>query len=231
MGWTNSHLHHFIVGDTYYGTRDPEFSDGALETEDEDSFTLQEVASSVEAKFIYEYDFGDSWEHVVHVEAIKEPEAGVFYPRCLEGKRCCPPEDVGGIWGYNDFLSALSNENHPEHATYVEWVGGDFDPEYFDLGTINQKLSRLGSYRMHRREGAVSYTAKQGQYLAFIYYYTKLNRFPPAQADIQHYFGITGPSVNSMLKTLEKQGFISRVARLPRSIKLLLGREELPDLE
>ena len=86
------------------------------------------------------------WEHVVHVEAIKEAEAGVFYPRCLKGKRCCPPENVGGMWGYNEFLRALSNENHPEHATYVEWIGGDFDPEYFDLGTINQKLSRLGSY-------------------------------------------------------------------------------------
>ena len=84
---------------------------------------------------------------------------------------------------------------------------------------------------LSRSKGTPAYTHTQGQYLAFIYYYTKLNRCPPAQADIQQYFRITGPAVNSMLKTLEKQGFISRVSRQPRSIKLLLPREELPDLE
>jgi hypothetical protein len=232
MGWTNSHLHHFIVDGTYYGMCDPDFSDwGDMETLDEEKFTLQNIASDVGSKFIYEYDFGDSWEHLVLVEAIKEPEAGVFYPRCLKGKRSCPPEDVGGIWGYYGFLEALQDKDHPEHESYVEWIGSVFDPEYFPLETINQLLAQLDFYKMDKRKEALSYTPKQGQYLAFIYYYTKLNGYPPAQADIQGYFGITGPAVNSMLKMLEKQGFISRVAHQARSIKLLLRREELPDLE
>ncbi len=76
-----------------------------------------------------------------------------------------------------------------------------------------------------------TYTKKQGQYLAFIYYYTKLNRRSPAEADMQHYFGVTPPTVHQMVLTLEERGFISRVPRQARSIKILLPREQLPDLE
>ncbi len=230
MGWTNSHLHQFIVGDTFYGMCDPEFSDLGMETLDEEKFTLQEIASDVGSKFKYEYDFGDGWEHLLHVEAISEPEAGVAYPYCLKGKRSCPPEDVGGIWGYHNFLETLQDEKHPEHESYVEWIGDGFESEHFDLEEANQQLAQLDFYSVYRRKEALSYTPTQGQYLAFIYYYIKLNGNAPAQADIQVYFGVTGPSVNSMLKTLEKQGLISRVAHQPRSIKLLLRRDELPDL-
>ncbi|MCY3767648.1 MAG: MarR family transcriptional regulator [Gemmatimonadetes bacterium] len=76
-----------------------------------------------------------------------------------------------------------------------------------------------------------SYTYRQGQYLAFIHYYTKVNGIPPAQADIQRYFGVTAPSVNSMLKRLEAQGFIARVARRPRSIRVLIDQSNLPELD
>jgi hypothetical protein len=229
MGWTDSHMHHFIIDDTYYVLPDPEF-DGGLDIQAEQNFTLAQVASSPGASLEYEYDFGDGWEHVIRVEAIKQPAPGVSYPRCLAGERSCPPEDVGGIWGYEEFLEALSDEKHPERAAYVAW-GGDFDPERFDLDTVNERLSNLGPLATRRRGGGATYTVKQGQYLAYIFYYTKLNRIPPAQSDIQKYFGVSGPSVNAMLKTLEKAGFISRLARQPRSIKLLFSREELPDLE
>jgi hypothetical protein len=229
MGWTDSHLHHFIVDDSYYGLQDPELFDEGPGTLDEQRFTLAQVAPGPGGSFEYEYDFGDSWEHIIEVEGIAEPAAGVSNPRCLAGERSCPPEDVGGIWGYEGFLEALRDVDHPEHTAYMEWVS-DFDPERFDVEGANDRLSNLGQLATGRRTGA-TYTAKQGQYLAFIYYYTKLNAMPPAQSDIQRYFGITGPTVNAMLKTLEKAGFISRVARQPRSIKLLLRREELPDLE
>ena len=76
-----------------------------------------------------------------------------------------------------------------------------------------------------------AYTTKQGQYLSFIYYYTKLNGRAPAHADIQRYFEANPASVNDMLKTLERKGFIQREARKARSIQLLLSRDELPDLE
>jgi Mn-dependent DtxR family transcriptional regulator len=75
------------------------------------------------------------------------------------------------------------------------------------------------------------YTPRQGQYLAFIYYYTKLNGQPPAEIDMQRYFRVSPPAVHQMVLTLEKQGFIERVPRQARSIRLLLSREELPDLE
>jgi len=86
---------------------------------------------------------------------------------------------------------------------------------------------------MERKERAVSpeYTPMQGQYLAFIFYYTKIHRRPPAEADMQNYFRVTPPVVHTMVKTLEKRGFISRTPRAARSISLLLAREQLPDLE
>ena len=234
MGWTDSHLHQFIVDDIYYSTPyiGPE-GWGVMMMEDvrnANEISLQQVAVEVGAQFVYEYDLGDSWEHVIRVEQIEEPEAGVFYPVCLTGKRACPPEDVGGVWGYEECLSALQNKNHPEHEMYSEWIEEIFDPEIFDLEECNRMLSFLDSYKVFKREKALVYTDRQGQYLTFIYYYTKLNGYLPAQADIQRYFRVTGPSVNSMLKTLEKRGLISRVPRQPRSIKLLLSHDELPDL-
>ena len=233
MGWTDSHLHQFIVNDTYYSTPYPGMEDWGMmeDIRDANEISLQQVVVEAGAQFIYEYDFGDGWEHRIRVEQIKEPEAEVFYPVCLTGKRACPPEDVGGVWGYEECLSALQNKNHPEHEMYSEWIEEPFDPEYFNLEERNRRLSFLDFYKVFKREKAPVYTDRQGQYLTFIYYYTKLNGYPPAQADIQRYFRITGPSVNSMLKTLEKRGLISRVPRQPRSIKLLLSREELPDLE
>ena len=235
MGWEDAHLHQFIVDDVYYSTPyiGPE-GWGVMMMEDvrdANEISLQQVAVEVGAQFVYEYDFGDSWEHVIRVEQIKAPEVEVFYPICLTGKRAGPPEDVGGVWGYEEFLSALENKNHPEHEMYSEWIEESFDPEHFDLEESNRILSFLDFYKVFKCEKAPVYTDRQGQYLTFIYYYTKLNGYPPAQADIQRYFRVSGPAVNSMLKTLEKRGLISRVPRQPRSIKLLLSREELPDLE
>ena len=78
---------------------------------------------------------------------------------------------------------------------------------------------------------AAEFTLKQGQYLAFIYYYTKLNRRPPAQTDIQRFFGVTPPSVHNMLLTLEREGLLARTPGQPRSIEVLLERSEMPHLD
>lgn len=138
MGWDNSHLHQFKVGQRYYGMTEPE-SDFDLDMEDERKVTLAQLAPGVKKKLLYEYDFGDSWEHEILVEKIMQPEPGIAYPRCLTGKRACPPEDCGGIWGYGSLLEAISDPNHPEHAEMLEWLGEDFDPEAFDLDFINQE--------------------------------------------------------------------------------------------
>jgi hypothetical protein len=142
MGWWNSHLHQYIVGQTYYGQPDPEYGYD-LEMEDERKVKLNQIAPSEKSRFIYEYDFGDGWEHLIVVEKILPPEKGVRYPRCIKGKRACPPEDVGGMWGYESFLEAIKDPNHPEHEDMLDWWGDDFDPEAFDLEEINDALQQF----------------------------------------------------------------------------------------
>ena len=143
MGWWDCHLHQFIVGETYYGEPHPDYSD-YLEMNDERQFTLGDIVFGEGSKFAYEYDFGDSWEHVLLVEKILSPEPGQHYPTCIKGRRACPPEDVGGIWGYAEFLQAIQNPDHPEHEEYLEWGGEAFDPEAFDLDAVNAALRELG---------------------------------------------------------------------------------------
>ena len=142
MGWWGYHLHQFIVGMSYYGEPHPDFGDW-VDMQDERKFKLNQIAPHASSRFIYEYDFGDSWEHVVLVEKVLPPEPGQPYPLCIKGRRACPPEDVGGVWGYAPFLDAIQNPEHPEHEDYVEWGGEDFDPKAFDLDEINAALSKL----------------------------------------------------------------------------------------
>jgi hypothetical protein len=140
MGWTNSHLHQFIVGQTYIGEPHPDYG---FEMQNERRVKLNQVAPREGFKFRYEYDFGDSWLHNLLVEKIVEPEPGQQYPACIKGKRACPPEDVGGVWGYDTFLESIRDPGHPEHQMYREWIGGEFDPEEFDLEETNEILQEL----------------------------------------------------------------------------------------
>lgn len=142
MGWENYHLHQFIVGGTYYGKPHPDY-DAFFEMKDEKEVRLNQIAPREKFKFIYEYDFGDSWEHELLVEKILPPEPDVHYSRCIKGKRACPPEDVGGVWGYDSFLEAIQNPDDSEHEDMLEWIGGEFDPEAFDLDEINEALRRI----------------------------------------------------------------------------------------
>lgn len=137
MGWTNSHLHAFEIGGEQYGEPDP---DGLMETEDERKVKLSQVVAGGVKKFGYTYDFGDNWEHVIQVEKTLPAEAGVRYPRCTEGKRACPPDDCGGAWGYGDFLEAIQDPKHERHEEMLEWVGGEFDAEKFDIEAVNEEL-------------------------------------------------------------------------------------------
>ncbi len=92
---------------------------------------------------LYEYDFGDGWEHEILVERILPPHAGRSLPVCMKGVRACPPEDIGGVWGYASFLEAIRDPGHPEHNEMLEWVGGEFDPEAFDLEATDFALRSL----------------------------------------------------------------------------------------
>ena len=146
MGWTNSHLHQFVVGKRLYS--DPsfeidEFEDGPRVL-DENATTISEIARRVKSAFVYEYDFGDSWDHRITVEKILGPDpAAVGLAKCLDGERVCPPEDCGGVPGYADLLEIIMDPKHEEYESTMEWLGGGFDPEAFDRDKTNKHLRKL----------------------------------------------------------------------------------------
>jgi pRiA4b ORF-3-like protein len=140
MDWGNSHLHQFIVNGKYFG--EATHDDLDMEVEDEDGIRLSEIYTGKNTpRIVYEYDFGDSWQHEIVLEKSLEPEM-IKYPRCVEGARACPPEDVGGIWGYAEFLEAISDPSHEDHADMVVWIGGKFDPEKFSVDEVNRELRK-----------------------------------------------------------------------------------------
>ena len=143
MGWTDSHLHQFTAGGFDYGRPEADIFGFGLEVKDEKKYRLDQLVSTEGAKINYDYDFGDSWQHTLLIEKILPPEEGVSYPVCVKGKRACPPEDCGGIWGYQELLEAVKDPDHPQHGDMLEWVDEEFDPEEFDLDAVNRELRSL----------------------------------------------------------------------------------------
>ena len=147
FGWQNCHLFVFETPLGRYGIPDPDSGDRSAAHK-----KLSAVADWPGDIFRYEYDFGDSWEHDILVEAIQPAEPGVRYPRCTAGRRAGPPEDCGGVWGYAHLLSVLASPRHPEHAGRLKWLGlqspADFDPARFDLAEVNGTLARIAKVLM-----------------------------------------------------------------------------------
>jgi len=160
MGWEDYHLHMFNFEGLIYGDpADDEYGD--LGTVDEARFKLNQVIHREGQRLSYEYDFGDSWDHTLLVEKILPLQEGVRYPLCLKGKRACPPEDVGGVWGYINFLEAIRDPDHNEHEEYLTWIGGKFDPEAFDLAEVNTRLRRMG--RGRNTEALNAWSMEEGE--------------------------------------------------------------------
>jgi len=136
MGWMGGHLHVFEVGGRQYG--DPATTEDVA---DENRLTLNGVLKSGVKRFGYDYDFGDNWEHIVAVEKTLAPVPGQAYPACVDGRRNCPPEDCGGVWGYAELLEILADSAHPEREERLEWIGEDFDPEEFDAAIADKRLA------------------------------------------------------------------------------------------
>ncbi len=140
MGWTDSHLHRFrMADDVLYASYDHDLLQGEL---DERAVTLQQALGD-RTRFIYDYDFGDNWEHAVTVEGTTATRPGLKYSVCIDGQNACPPEDCGGIGGYEHLREVLADPTHDEHDELIEWVGGPFDPDAFDLIAVNAMLQRL----------------------------------------------------------------------------------------
>jgi Plasmid pRiA4b ORF-3-like protein len=141
MGWTNSHLYEIRARDVGWGRPDPHFGEGPL---DASKARLIDVLEDVGARSLkYLYDFGDGWEHSVRIERISDAIPGIAYPRLIEATGGCPPEDVGGPWGYREFLDAIADPNHQEHADRLQWIGHHFDPNDVDAETLAQAVHSL----------------------------------------------------------------------------------------
>jgi hypothetical protein len=142
MGWTNSHLHQFEKGRVYWSVPQHDGLDG--DTIDERRIELNTVLTTEGDSMVYLYDFGDSWRHQVVLERILPSDADASTkPVCLAGERCCPPEDVGGPPGYQEFLEVIFQPGHEEFAHFRGWAGGTFHAEEFDLAAVNKVLGRM----------------------------------------------------------------------------------------
>ena len=140
MGWGDGHLHEFEMVDPSTGSvvsigiPDEDFIRKPLP---EHRRKIAEYFSMENRSAEYVYDFGDNWEHKIQLEKILPREKGAVYPVCIKGKRACPLEDCGGLWGYVDILEALEDPDNEEHEELLGWVGEDFDPKHFDVAEVS----------------------------------------------------------------------------------------------
>ncbi len=141
LGWTNSHLYEIRAKDVGFGFLDPDGSDGLLDARKARLIDVLEDAGIKTLRYLY--DFGDGWEHTIKIERLTDPEPNVAYPRLIEAAGRCPPEDVGGPWGYGDLIEALQDPGHERHAEMREWVGEEFDPQQFDAEALKADVAAL----------------------------------------------------------------------------------------
>src|SRR5205823_6181056 len=142
FGWHGGHLHVFETPYGEFGRADRELGHRA-----EAPVTLEQVAPQAGDKIRYTYDFGDDWVHEIVVEKVLDRDPALTYPQCTGGRRAAPPDDCGGIWGYEELVEALADLHHPEHEERMEWLGlhdaNQFDPAAFDLDDVNRALANL----------------------------------------------------------------------------------------
>lgn len=136
MGWDNCHLHAFTKDQITYGEPDPDFDDES--TTNELGVRIGSLLTEIGRSLVYEYDFGDGWTHELRLEEIRKSSGRRAL--CLDGARACPPEDVGGIFGYVEFLQALGDSTHAQHSDYTTWIGFDFDSEHFSTEKVNEDI-------------------------------------------------------------------------------------------
>lgn len=145
MGWTNSHLHQFIKDENFYAEKHPDADMwdemGSIDYKKE-KIRVSDLLKAEKDTMIYEYDFGDGWEHKIVLEKISSVENRKKQPYCLDGKMNCPPEDCGGIWGYKEMLEVLKQPKNEGYEELIEWLGDEFDPKYFNKTEVNKLLKK-----------------------------------------------------------------------------------------
>jgi hypothetical protein len=150
MGWRSYHLHAFMIRGQRFG---PPSRDDFVPVVDERKHRIGALISRKGERFAYEYDFGDGWKHTIVVEELGEAVAGETVPACLIGRRACPPEDCGGPYGYADFVEAVADPKHERHDELLDWVGGQFDPDFFELDDVNDTLAKIARPRRAHGRG------------------------------------------------------------------------------
>lgn len=151
MGWFDSHLHEFSILDPQERQCRIGIPENLWEEQEVVSCYDKKIAeyfSLQNTRALYTYDFGDCWEHNIHLEKILPKDSSIKYPICIAGQRACPPEDCGGVGGYEELLRIIKDPRHEEYASMLEWVGREFNPEefhckdvHFEVPKINQKVA------------------------------------------------------------------------------------------
>lgn len=155
MRWQDYHLHEFMVGEKVYGVPDPEDAFDDRKVYHEKNIRLGTVIERGVRRFLYVYDFGDNWQHRISVEDLRQGAADIEYPYFVAGARRAPPEDVGSISGFEEFLEAMAAPEHEDHDRMLEWYGKPFDPDDIDERIVRMIIEdfaarRRGPLRSHR---------------------------------------------------------------------------------
>ncbi|MFM1932807.1 MAG: hypothetical protein RL226_2110 [Bacteroidota bacterium] len=143
MGWENCHLYYFDDGADKITQID--FLEGDDFMEDTDVL-LSTILKKEGDVITYVYDFGDDWTHKITLEKVLTDHKAPHLPYCLEGARNCPPEDVGGLPGYLEFIKIMANPRLPEYEEKFDWYGGEYDPEDFELEWVNEDMEDIDNY-------------------------------------------------------------------------------------
>ena len=151
VGWTDSHLFEFVVGDRRYGEPFPDDEIFERKVYKAAGIRLRTLIERGIERLLYVYDFGDGWRHDVVIEEVRDGEPDIDYPAFVAGERRCPPEDVGGVPGFMRFLEAALNPFHNEHEEMLTWYGKPFDPDDIDERYVRMALSTVAA----RRRGAL----------------------------------------------------------------------------
>lgn len=163
LGWENSHLYEFKAGGSRWGMPDPDFDGGPRDARKARLIDILD-GTTTGGPFKYVYDFGDNWQHTVTVDQVTDAAPGVLYPVLVEARGRCPPEDVGGPFSYPDFLEAIADPEHEQHAEMIAWVGEAFDPEVADVNALTAAVATLVKrWTRTTRASASAFRAKRAR--------------------------------------------------------------------
>ncbi|MDR3630198.1 MAG: plasmid pRiA4b ORF-3 family protein [Desulfocapsaceae bacterium] len=144
MGWKDLHAHRFLIGKVFYAPSDDVDLWAKTGERNESEYRLTALEPDIKFCFTYLYDFGDGWEHQIDCEERIAAADGPGHPVLLAGEHACPPENVGGVPGYEEFLTIINAPQHTHHRRMAQWLGADhFDPAYLDIDGINAALKKM----------------------------------------------------------------------------------------